>query len=110
MAERITDKDLEQLVKELNELTGNPVEPSYLDPELGHYRSNVGHYFIDRGYGGVRLGRITNLGGAMHAVLSNNYKPKRELWNTMRAFVQGIRYGRESALASEYLKLERKSD
>jgi hypothetical protein len=93
----------------LNELTGNPVEQSCLDPELG-YRSNVGHYFIDRAYGGVRLGRIANPDGGMYAVLSNGYQPKRELWNAMRAFIQGIRYTQSSALASEYLKLERKSD
>ena len=86
---RITKKQLESLVKYINELTGNPNEP-YTRDESGKYTANIGNYHLDGAYVGWRLVQMVNESGAITNVLSSGYIPKRQLFNELHAFIQGI--------------------
>jgi len=84
MANRITDKDLDNLCKYLNELTKNPVE-QYKDG-----KACIGNYHISHAYGGVCLHRMVNENGGIRTILSSGHVPKRALWNEMHAFIKGL--------------------
>jgi hypothetical protein len=86
---RITDKDLDRLVMEINKLTNSPLSYCY---EIGEvpFKSNIGHYHIDHAYSGVKLCCVTNEHGGISDVSQQGYGTKRELYNWMLAFIQGI--------------------
>jgi hypothetical protein len=52
-AQRITRRNLDQIVRVLNSTAGAPMEPYTKDQETGNYRANVGNYHLDSAYGGV---------------------------------------------------------
>jgi hypothetical protein len=87
--ERITDKQLDNLAKWLNELTNSPTEYSHRD-ENGHFRSNVGNYHISHAYGGVCLHRIVNEGGGVTCPIVGGHIPKRALFEQMHAYIKGL--------------------
>ena len=87
---RITIKDLENRVKYLNELTEKPTQ-RYTKKD-GKYISNVGHIFISQAYGGCELQQVWNEGGAVIDVLKTGHIPKKELYNQINAFIEGIRF------------------
>ena len=89
MADRITQKDLEYLVKRINELTGSPVEQHSKD-ETGRYKSNPGNYHISGAYGGVALERICNEGGGVQRISTGGYGTKRQLYTWMIAYLAGM--------------------
>jgi len=88
--ERITKKDLEYLVKRINEVKGTPVEEYTKDPETGWYKSNLGNYHLDWAYGGVCLEQTVTEGGGTRIILLG-YGTKRELYGKMQAFLIGAR-------------------
>jgi hypothetical protein len=92
--QRITDKQLDNLAKWLNELTGSPLEP-YSRDEGGRFRANVGNYHISHAYGGVCLHRMVNEGGGVDTPLVYGHVPKRELFNAMHAFIKGMNTAKE---------------
>jgi len=81
---RITNNDLETLANRINELTNSP--KIYSDKGT----IQIGHYYIDGAYGGVQLVRITNDGGAIRTVSQNGYSTKKELYNFMIGFINGL--------------------
>ena len=89
--ERITQKDLEYLVKRINEVTDSPLEyctkPS--DKNLPIV-SNIGHYHLDYAYGGVKLVRMVNIHGGVTEISRGGFGTKRELYNWMQAFLAGM--------------------
>ena len=85
---RITQKDLEYLVKRINEATNSP-ETSYQTTSKG-YKANIGNYHLDYAYGGVRLSQMMNEGGGIHVISSGGFGTKRELYNWMQAFLSGM--------------------
>jgi hypothetical protein len=87
--ERITQKNLEYLVKRINEITGSPAE-SWTRKSNGDYSANVGNYHLDYAYGGVSLERMTRTTGSVNMISGIGHVPKRELYNWMRAFLAGI--------------------
>jgi hypothetical protein len=84
MAARITEKMLKSTVKELNELTGNPLEA------YGEAGANVGNYNLSQAYGGVCLHQMSNNGGGVTDVFRTGHIPKRELFSMLCAFINGI--------------------
>lgn len=85
---RVTIKQLEQQVKYLNELTGNPTTP-YTRKD-GRNNANIGNYNISQAYGGVCLHQITNAGGGVTCPLMQGHEPKKDLDAKLRAFITGI--------------------
>ena len=59
--------------------------------ENGKNKSLIGNYHIDGAYGGVNLHCIINESGAVNNVFGCGHVPKRDLWNRMRAFLEGCR-------------------
>ena len=90
MAQRITEKQLENLVTWINELTGSPVE--YRNKETG--KINIGHFTLSHAYGGVCVHRIVNEGGGCSTPIVHGHVTKRELYNEMHAFIKGLEFSK----------------
>jgi len=90
----ITQKDLETLTEHINKATDSPLEPHKRNGKKGErkagFTANVGHYYLNYAYGGVKLLRIYNESGGVETVSTIGYATKRELYNWMRAFLAGI--------------------
>ncbi len=87
---RITDKQLESLVAEINRLTNSPMTP-WTRTESG-MRANIGNYHLSGAYGGVCLHRMHNESGGVTTPLVSGHVPKRELYNAMHAFIDGLQH------------------
>jgi hypothetical protein len=85
---RITNKHLENAINELNQATGNACQ-AWEKTESG-YTANIGCYTLAGAYGGYQLQQIVNGGGGVHDVFSVGYVSKRELYNLIRAMIQGV--------------------
>jgi hypothetical protein len=88
--QRITEKQLESLVQWVNELTNSPAT-SYTRTEDGKLSANIGNYHLYHAYGGVNLHRMTNTGGGVNTPLGEGTRTKRELFNQLHAFINGLR-------------------
>lgn len=82
--DRITDKQLQQVVRRLNELTGSP--ETYRNDEG---IINIGHFHISSAYGGVCLHRISNTSGGITTPLISYHTTKRQLYELMHAYADG---------------------
>jgi len=89
MSNRITQKDLEFLVSQINKLTGSPAEYSTKQDD-GTYKTNIGHYHLSYAYGGVNLHRTVSDGGAITTPLGGGYHTKRELYHRLQSFIYGL--------------------
>lgn len=89
---RITEKDLKNLVRILNEETGNPVE--YFNMETR--RCNPGNFHLDWAYGGVKLVQTCNEGGGCKTI-TEGYNSKRVTYDLIQQFRSGIRYQQQLA-------------
>jgi len=89
MADRITNAHLEQLCKVINRAMGTAEKP-YTKGGDGEYHSNIGNYHIDGAYGGVALEQFANEGGGVRSIFSYRHITKRDLYNRMRAFLDGV--------------------
>lgn len=87
MSERITNKDLENVLGRINRIVGAKEEPRSKDSD-GRYRANVGTYVLDYAYGGVRLSQITSESGAERDITGR--ATKKETYYRMHAFIQGL--------------------
>jgi len=85
--DRINQKDLEILADRINEVTKSPKDP--WTRANGKTKANIGNYHIDGAYGGWKLVRMVNTGGAISEV-TYGFVPKRELYNLMHAFLGGL--------------------
>lgn len=90
MTQRITEKQLENLVTWINELTGSPVE--YRNKETG--KINIGHFTLSHAYGGVCVHRIVNEGGGCSTPIVHGHVTKRELYNEIHAFIKGLEFAK----------------
>lgn len=86
---RITQKDLEGMVNEINRLTGSPIA-THTKGDDGHYFSNVDNYHLSYAYGGVSLHRFCNDGGGVITPLGGGYYTKRELYTMLQAYINGL--------------------
>ena len=85
---KITNKLLENVVKQLNEITDNPVS-NYKKTEEG-FDANIGNYHIN----GNSLAQITNKGGAVTTIFHGT---KKELFYEIKAFIKGVELGKKLA-------------
>jgi hypothetical protein len=77
---RISYKHLDALVEKINKKKGFN-SPKYSEP---------GSYTLSGAYGGVALHQYCNEAGGVNDVFSSGHIPKRDLYNRMRAFLQGL--------------------
>ena len=82
---RVTESQLNAVVKRLNNMTGSPIEPYSRTPD--GFVANIGNFHLDFAYGMVRLVRMHSAGGAVNAV--TQYGTKRECLGEMYAFESG---------------------
>jgi len=82
---RVTESQLNAVVKRLNNITGSPIEPYSRTPD--GLVANIGNFHLDFAYGMVRLVRMHNANGAVNAV--TQYGTKRECLGEMYAFESG---------------------
>lgn len=93
---RVTEKQLKNLVEWLNDITNNAQEP-YSKQEDGSYKANIGNYHLSFAYGGVTLHQMVSDGGGVTTPLGGGYFTKRELDAKLRAFIAGIELCKKSA-------------
>ena len=105
--ERITNSDLEHLVKQINKATGSPFRPWGKD-EQGRPRANVGNYHVSGAYSGVKLQRMCNKSGGCDNISADGYGTKRQLYAWMQAFLAGLACV-GNALPDELITVARKA-
>jgi hypothetical protein len=88
MAQRITEKDLQTVCDRLNRLTGHALAP--YTKVAGKHIPNAGTYLLSMAYGGYCLHQMADEGTGERDVLRCGHIPKRELYNQMHAFIDGI--------------------
>lgn len=86
--ERIKLDYLESLVRIINKRTNSPETP--WNKEGDKIKANIGNYHLDGAYGGYSLNRMTTEGGGVNDVLSCGHVSKRDLYNRLRAFIDGL--------------------
>ena len=82
---RVTESQLNAVVKRLNNITGSPIEP-YSRTSDGLV-ANIGNFHLDYAYGMVRLVRMHSAGGGINVV--TQYGTKRKCLEEMHAFESG---------------------
>jgi hypothetical protein len=87
--DRITAKQLEGLCRVLNTRVNGEALECWTRTAEG-LRANVGVFYIDGAYGGVALYRMATEGGGVSDVFSGGHTTRRDLYNRMRAFLDGI--------------------
>jgi len=80
MTQRVTQKQLENMVEAINTVKGYAIKP------YTNGRANIGTYYIDGAYGGVKLVQIESDTGGVRTISQNGYGTKRELL----AFLHGM--------------------
>ncbi len=84
---RITIEDLNYAAEVINQLTGNHAMQYTIGPD--GMKANIGNYHISGAYGGYALHQMVNEGGGITEIFSG-YRPKRELYNLMQAYIKGL--------------------
>lgn len=86
---RITMQDLEAVVSRLNKLCRTPEVPWTRDKN-GKFKANIGNYHLSGAYGGWTLHQMDNESGGVEVPIRCGYVSKRELYNLLQAFINGI--------------------
>ena len=86
---RITEKDLLAVIKNINIITNSPETP-YRRLKNGKLKANIGNYHLDSAYGGYCLHRMHSEGGGVTCPINSGYTTKRDLYNQLQAFIRGI--------------------
>jgi hypothetical protein len=81
---RVSIKDLEIKVKQLNKETG-AINETYTKGENGKYTANIGVFHLSQAYGGVALHRIMNENGGVTDIFGY-HMPKRELMDRISGY------------------------
>jgi hypothetical protein len=91
MTDRITTKQLERVVAQINSELGVPNEP-YADArdERGGLIANVGNVHLAGAYSGTRLEQMCD-GGGSRDFLSTGYATKRAVYDVAQAWLAGRR-------------------
>jgi len=89
---RITEKNLEALARRINQAAGTP-ETYMTKPADGSRTINVGHYHVDYAYGGSKFVQTVSDGGGIRTI-TGSYAPKRETYELMQAFLNGLESGK----------------
>lgn len=87
--ERITVKHLRPIISRLNKMTNSPAE--YWDRKT--HKAHVGHFLLDKCYGGYQLQRVFNEDGGATCPLGSYRLSAREMYHVLQAFMEGLRQG-----------------
>lgn len=87
MTYRVTDAMLQRYVGQINSLLGKPAE-GWTRTETD-FVANVGHYQLDRAYGGVGLVQLVSTGGAETTIIQRT--TKRGMLECLQAMQYGIK-------------------
>lgn len=91
---RITMKHLELLIEQINKLAGTPL--TYCDKSTNRpFKINIGHYHLDCAYSGYKLVQTDNDSGGIRDISRTGYTTKRELYNQLKMFIQGLETAKE---------------
>ena len=94
MSNRITEKDLDEMVKQLNDALGYPDEP--YSERSGQYTPNGNNYHLNYAYGRVGLLQmISDKGTGVREILGSG--TKRELFDKIHSMLSGIYLEREES-------------
>tara|TARA_R110002020_G_scaffold160008_4_gene344330 strand:+ start:529 stop:894 length:366 start_codon:yes stop_codon:yes gene_type:complete len=88
--QRITATQLEHMALFINKALGAPTSYHAPGQSLLSWKIEIGHYHISGAYGGVCLHRTDNENGGVTDVFNCGHVPKRDLYNRMRAYLEGI--------------------
>jgi hypothetical protein len=92
--QRITAQQLDHMARFINKALGAPTTYHARDDNGNTtpypWQIEVGHYHISGAYGGVCLHRTDNEHGGVTDVFNCGHVPKRDLYNRMRAYLEGI--------------------
>ena len=83
--------ELKALCNRINQITGSPLTSHTVrvrGDKAKRYEANIGNYHLEWSYGGVRLVRITSLGGGITAV--TGLSTRRDCYDQIHAFIQGL--------------------
>ena len=98
MTNRITDAMLESRVRRLNQLTNSPCTPY---SQVGNMSiANVGNFHLSHAYGGVCLHRMCNESGGIRTPIISYHTTKRDLYDRMNAFIDGIDFAMEELITA----------
>jgi hypothetical protein len=89
---RITRKDLEQAVRVLNRLAGQPESDTGWVPDdtrPNGSRAIIGQYVLSGAYGGWRLEQIISEGGGIKAI-TQGFEPARVTYGLIVAYTDGM--------------------
>jgi len=87
---KVTQNDLNILVKIINKLTNSPPNPYTMIPG-GKSESNPLHFYLDYGYGGVSLERICSDGQGASEIFPG-HGTKKELYEKLKAYILGLSF------------------
>ena len=90
---RITKSHLQAKAKQLNKITGAPLEAYTQTPE-GKLRANIGHFHISCAYGGYSLHRMVGESGGVNDIFNCGHMPARELADRISAFERGLEFNK----------------
>ena len=91
---RITQKDLENLVDRINDITGHDRKP-YNHDKPG-CNPNAGVYHLDYAYGGVSLDRMSLKQGCTGiSTVTTGYDTKKDLYNKIQAILTGLEMSKQ---------------
>lgn len=93
--QRITEKMLELSLMRLNAITNSPTS-AYTKNEAGEFKTNPGHFHLSHAYGGVCVHRMYNEGGAVTTPILSYHTTKRDLYDRLNAFIDGIEFSQRT--------------
>lgn len=92
MSNRITNKDIQNRLDHLNDITGHEREP-YGDRKDGKINPNGGNYHLEGAYGGVKIVQMCKTGTGCQNITSG-YETKRVCYQQLNAFIDGVKAGK----------------
>ena len=93
---RISIKQLEALVTTLNQFTGSSKVYSIKNDETGKHEIQVSHFHLNGAYGGWQLVRTMNNGGGITVITNGDYETKKDLFNSIHNYINGIEFSHVS--------------
>ena len=100
---RITLKQLEAQIEQLNSITNSPQSP-WTQGADGKLTANTGNYHLSRGYGGYCVHRMANEKGGVTTPITHHHVPKRNLFNGLTAYIAEITEKQIRVINADYPK------
>ena len=85
----------------LNKVTNSPIK-RYREGETGARKSNIGHYYLLRNYGGNALHQVCSTTGESKEVFACGYTTNKDLYVRIEAFIDGYQKALNSVIDSIY--------